>query len=450
MPDDHMAKKRSQEAMWLEYTDSYYDHYSVNNGHDYYSYHEESPYDTPSRSFRYSPYQDNCGDYYEPHGDQDDYDEQGPMYDDQLDPLIEEILWTEERILYLDLALVMECSLFEPRYCRDYSLTREEQIEANRDAIQAREQFLKTVKEERELLQTQKDNEQREYWEHMQKMLEDFNKAMEQQEEKEEIVVLEEDEESEIKSETESNNVSILEYPQTPSPLYIENKITLAEMIARGTVVMLSESPKSQIVQEVKPTKGPVSEPPSPAAPKTLEEPVLLTCVEDTYPEEPVLEKSEPTTDPLDSDTDEFDKSIDEKLPCDAESIPSIETITEGSGEVHVVIIYQPTESQPIGDLESQIPALKANDVDTLRRLPPPPIQDESPPFFLLPPSHRNESKILDFDYKRTEQRWHQKRVEKDGAGPAAARPTDSSIRKHVILLMVQMSEWLRDLPLNG
>ncbi|VFQ79290.1 unnamed protein product [Cuscuta campestris] len=345
-------------------SDSYYDDYSVNNGPDYYPYHDESPYDTPSRSFGYSPYQDNCGDYYEPHGDQDDYDEQGPMYDDQLDPVIEEILWTEKRILYFDLALVMECSLFEPPYCRDYSLTREEQIKANKDAIQARERFLKTVQEECQLLQTQKDNKQREYWEHMQKMLEDFKKAMEQQEEMEEIVVLEEDEESE----TESNNVSILEYPQTPSPLYIENKITLAEMIARGTVVMLPESLKSQIVQEVKPSEGPVSEPPSPAAPETLEEPVLLTCVEDTSLEEPVLEKSEPTTDPLDSDTDESDESIDEKIPCDAEPIQSIETITEDSREGHVVIIEPATESQPIEDLESHILSARKGDLrDTLK-----------------------------------------------------------------------------------
>ncbi|VFQ93033.1 unnamed protein product [Cuscuta campestris] len=371
---------------YYPHQDSYYDDYSVNNGPDYYPHYEEAPYNTPSRSFGYSPYQDNCGDYYEPHGDQDDYDEQGPMYDDQLDPLIEEILWTEKRILYLDLALVMECSLFEPRYCRDYSLTREEQIEANRDAIQARERFLKTVKEERQLLQTQKDNEQREYWEHMKKMLEEFKKAMEQQEEMEEIVALEEDEEFETEFETESNNVSILEYQQTSSPLYITNKITLAEMIARGTVVMLPESPKSQIVQEVKPNEGPVSESPSPAAPETLEELVLLTCVEDTSPEEPVLEKLEPITNPFDH---------------------------EDLGERIVVIIYPPTESQPIGDLESQILALKANDVDTLRRLPPPPIQDESPPFFQLPPRCRNESKILDFDYKRTEQRWHQNRVKK-------------------------------------
>ncbi|VFQ80859.1 unnamed protein product [Cuscuta campestris] len=248
----------------------------------------------------------------------------------------------------------------------------------------------------------------------MQKMLEDFKNAMEQQEEMEAIVVLEEDEEFETESETESNNVSILEYPQTPSPLYIENKITLAEMIARGTVVMLPESPQSLIVQDVKPTEGPVSESPSPAVPKMLEEPVLLTCVEDTSLEEPVLEKSEPTTDPLDSDTDESDESIDEKIPCDAEPIPSIETITEDSGEGHVVIIEPATESQPIEDLESHVLAIKANDVDTPRRLPPPPIRDESPSFFLLPPRHRNESKILDFDYKRTEQRWHQKRVKKD------------------------------------
>ncbi|VFQ96740.1 unnamed protein product [Cuscuta campestris] len=176
-------------------------------------------------------------------------------------------------------------------------------------------------------------------------------------------------------------------------------------MIARGIVVMLRESPKSQIVQEVKHTEVPVSESPSPAALEMLGEPILLTCVEDTSPEEPVLEKSEPTTDPLDSDNDEFDESIDDKILCDAEPIPSIETITEHSRERHVVIIERATESQPIEDWESQILALKANDVDTPRRLPPPSIDDKSPPFFLLPPRRRNESKILDFDYKRTEQR---------------------------------------------
>ncbi|VFQ84452.1 unnamed protein product [Cuscuta campestris] len=164
----------------------------------------------------------------------------------------------------------------------------------------------------------------------MQKMLEDFKKAMEQQTlqiQMEKVVALEEDEESETESETESNNVSILEYPQTSSPHYIENKITVAEMSARGTMEMYLESPKSQIIQEVKHTEGPISEPPSPAAPETLEEPFLLTCVEDTFPEEPVLEKSEPTTDPLDCDIDESHKSIDEELPCDAKSIPSIEVL---------------------------------------------------------------------------------------------------------------------------
>ncbi|VFQ90848.1 unnamed protein product [Cuscuta campestris] len=112
---------------------------------------------------------------------------------------------------------------------------------------------------------------------------------------------------------------------------------------------------------------------------------------------EPVMEKSEPTTDPLDSDTDEPNESIDEKIPCDAEPIPSIETITEDSEEGHVVIIEPATESQPIEDLENQIQALKANDVDKSRRLPPPSIQDESPPFFLLPPRSMFPIKISNF-----------------------------------------------------
>ncbi|VFQ97262.1 unnamed protein product [Cuscuta campestris] len=297
------------------------------------------------------------------------------------------------------------------------------------------------------MLQIQKElkfeSEQREHLEQMQKMLEDFKKAMEQQTlqiQMGKVVALEEDKESETKSETESNNVSILEYPQTPSPLYIEKKITLAEMIARGTMMMLPESPKSQIVQEVKHTEGPVSESPSPAALEMLEEPVLLTCVEDTSLEEPVLEKSKPTTNPL--DTDESEQSIDEELLCDVESIPSIEVLnaevsledsdeaffdslldgydhsylnesysqmswdellmsdTEDSGEGHAVIIEPSTKSQPIEDLENQILALKANDVDTPRRLPPPSIQDECP-FFLLPSRRRNESEILDFGWKK-------------------------------------------------
>ncbi|VFQ66093.1 unnamed protein product [Cuscuta campestris] len=212
------------------------------------------------------------------------------MYDDQPDPRIEEILWTEERIRNLDLALAVECSSFQPPYCRDYTQTCEEQIEANRDAIQARERFLKTVQEQKKLLQIQKElkfkSEQREHLEQMQKMLEDFKKTMEQQTlqiQMEKVVALVEDKESETESETESNNVSILEYPQTPSPLYMENKITFAEMIARDTVVMLLESPKSQIVQEVKHTEGPVSESPSPAAPETLEELVQAALEKVTF-----------------------------------------------------------------------------------------------------------------------------------------------------------------------
>ncbi|VFQ89740.1 unnamed protein product [Cuscuta campestris] len=106
--------------------------------------------------------------------------------------------------------------------------------------------------------------------------------------------------------------------------LWVWDIITVAEMIAQGVLVMLPESPKSQIVQEVKHTEGPVSKPPSSAAPEMLEEPVILTCVEDTSPEEPVLEKFEPKTDPFDCDTDESDKSINEELPCDADRIHPI------------------------------------------------------------------------------------------------------------------------------
>ncbi|VFQ86909.1 unnamed protein product [Cuscuta campestris] len=54
---------------------------------------------------------------------------------------------------------------------------------------------------------------------------------------------------------------------------------------------------------------------------------------------------------------------------------------------------------------------MKANDVDQLRRLTPPPVYLESPPFILLPPSRRDESRILDLDRAKIQTRWHQKRV---------------------------------------
>ncbi|VFQ60994.1 unnamed protein product [Cuscuta campestris] len=113
----------------------------------------------------------------------------------------------------------------------------------------------------------------------------------------------------------------------------IEKKISLPQLIARGTVVMLPESPQSQDVQKVEPVEDPVSVTPLLAKPENLEkfmplpEHILLTCVEDTSPKEPILEKAKPTTNPTDFDTTHPEKSIDKKLPCDVESIPSVETL---------------------------------------------------------------------------------------------------------------------------
>ncbi|VFQ70689.1 unnamed protein product [Cuscuta campestris] len=127
------------------------DDYQVDNGSDYYPYHEEPPCDTPSRNFGYSPYQDSDEDnYYEPHGDQDDYDQFGPMYDDQSDPLVEEIIRLEQKIFYFDEVLFAEGSWYEPPYCRDYTLFAEEQIEANKVAIRERAKLLKSVRKEKE------------------------------------------------------------------------------------------------------------------------------------------------------------------------------------------------------------------------------------------------------------------------------------------------------------
>ncbi|VFQ91218.1 unnamed protein product [Cuscuta campestris] len=80
-------------------------------------------------------------------------------------------------------------------------------------------------------------------------------------------------------------------------------------------------------------------------------------------------------------------------------------------GESTVIIIKPQMDCQPIEDKEEINLALKANDVDQLRRLPPPPTYLESPPYILLPPSRRDESRILDLDRAIT--RWYQKRFRK-------------------------------------
>ncbi|VFQ93626.1 unnamed protein product, partial [Cuscuta campestris] len=153
-------------------SEQYDDDYQVNNGSDYYPYHEEPPYDTPSENFGYSPYQDSDGeDYYEPHGDHDDYDRNGPIYDDQPDPLVEEILRLEQKIFYFDELLFAEGSWYEPPYSRDYTLFAEEQIKANKVAIRERAKLLESVQKEKEF-----ERRLCEGSEMMQKMLDDFQR----------------------------------------------------------------------------------------------------------------------------------------------------------------------------------------------------------------------------------------------------------------------------------
>ncbi|VFQ60843.1 unnamed protein product [Cuscuta campestris] len=192
-----------------------------------------------------------------------------------------------------------------------------------------------------------------------------------------------------------------------------------------------SQVTTSIVVQKVEPTKGPDSEPPMLNQEKEEEVlPIaindhLLSCVEDTPPEEPVLEEKEPTTSPQDSDVHESKEE-----PIDEENLTSsIETYATNDssddsdhtffdslldGYDYVCpkdgwnlkrwdeLLVSDGEDSSLGE---------ANDVDQLRRLPPPPTYTRSPPYILLPPSRRDESRILDLDRATNQTRWHQKRV---------------------------------------
>ncbi|VFQ89154.1 unnamed protein product [Cuscuta campestris] len=249
-----------------------------------------------------------------------------------------------------------------------------------------------------------------------------------------------------------SHKVPVLEDSPSSAPSQKPESITT---LARDTVVMLPECPPSQVstsivVYDVEPTEGPDSEPPMLIQEKKEEGVLpmavndhLLSRVEDTPPEEPVLEEVEPITYPQDSDIQESEEeSIDEEILCTDEPILSIETCAnndssedsdhaffdslldgydyvcpkdgwsqaswdellkgdhdDSSMGVSTVIIIKPQmDSQPIEDKEEINLAFEANDVDFLRRLSPPPINTKSPPYILLPPSHRDESRILDLD----------------------------------------------------
>ncbi|VFQ89698.1 unnamed protein product [Cuscuta campestris] len=461
---------------------SYDDDYQVNNGSDYYPCHEEPPYDNPSRSFGYSLYQDADGEnYYEPHGGHSDYDHNGPMYDDQPDPLVEEIIRLEQKSFYFDELLFAEGSWYEPPYSHDYTLFAEEQIEANKVAIRERAKLLESVRKEKEferrlcegsdMMQKMLDDFQRERLEaeaKADKLVNDLCKAVElkrslqSQDQMREINVQKEALEPKTNLEPINQQVPVLEDSPNSAPSQKPESITT---LARATMVMLPESlpsqvPTSIVVHEVEPTEGLDSEPPTLVQEKKEEEVLLtaindhlLNCVEDKPPEEPVLEEIEPTTYPQDSNVQESEEEyIDEEIPSTEEPITSIDnhassedldqtffdslldgcdlvclkdswiqnswdellvSDTEDSslGEGTIIIIQPQTDSQPIEDKEEISLAMKANDVDQLKRPPPPPTYTKSPPYILLPPSRRDESRILDLDRAIT--RWYQKRVKK-------------------------------------
>ncbi|VFQ89741.1 unnamed protein product [Cuscuta campestris] len=268
----------------------------------------------------------------------------------------------------------------------------------------------------------------------------------------------------EPKTNPEPSNHQVPVLEDSPSST-LSHKPESITTLAGATVVMLPEYPPSQVstgtvVHEVEPTEELDSEPPMLIQEQKEEEVLpmaindhILNCVEDTPPEEPVLEKIEPTTYPQDSNVQEYkEESIDEEIPSTEEPITSIDnhassedldqtffvslldgcdfvcpkdswsqkswdellvSDTEDSsmGESIVVIIKPQMDGQPVEDKEKINLAMKANDVDQLRRLPPPPTYLESPPFILLPPSRRDESRILDHDRATNQTRWHQKRV---------------------------------------
>ncbi|VFQ66142.1 unnamed protein product [Cuscuta campestris] len=114
----------------------------------------------------------------------------------------------------------------------------------------------------------------------------------------------------------------ILEDSQEPAPAQEPEYSMTQQLLTQAIVMELPECPPSgKVVRKVEPTEEPDSEPPlqSPieekdeeVVPVTIDSP-LLTCVEDTTPEEPVLEEIEPTTYPLDSKESE-EESIDEEI----------------------------------------------------------------------------------------------------------------------------------------
>ncbi|VFQ86008.1 unnamed protein product [Cuscuta campestris] len=386
-------------------------------------------------------------------------------------------------------------SWYEPPYCRDYTLFAEEQIEANKVAIRERAKLLESLWKEKEferrlcegseMMQKILDDYQRERLEaeaKADKLVNDLCKTVElkrslqSQDQMREINVQKEALEPKTNPEPINHQVPVLEDSLSSTPSKKPESITT---LARATVVMLPESllsqvPTSIVVHELEPTEGVDSEPPK-LIHEQKEEGVLplaindhlLNCVEDTPPEEPVLEEVGPITCPQDSIESE-QESTDEEILCIEKPIPYIETFANNDssevsdhtffdslldgydyvcpkdswnqtswdellqsdiedsfmGESTVVIIKPQMDSQPIEDKEEINLAMKANDVDLLRRFPPAPINTRSLPYNLLPPSHRDESRILDLDRTKIQTRWETCRdtlQRKRRRGPARA-----------------------------
>ncbi|VFQ86921.1 unnamed protein product [Cuscuta campestris] len=341
------------------------------------------------------------------------------------------------------------------------------------ESVRKEKEFERRLCEGLEMMQKMLDDFQRERLEaesKADKLVNDLCKAVElkrsfqSQDQMREINVQKEALEPKTNPEPINQQVPVLEDSPNSAPSQKPESITT---LARATVVMLPESLPSQVltstvVHEVEPTEGPDSEPPTLIQEK--EEEVLptaindhlLNCVVDTPPKEPVLEEIEPITCPQDSNIQESEEeSVDEEILCMENPTSSIETCannaslvyldqtlfdslhdgcnpvcpedrwsqkswdellvsdTEDSsmGESTAVIIKPQMDSQPIEDKEGINFTTKANDVDQLRRLPPPPTYLESPPSILLPPSRRDESRILDLDRANIQTRCHQKRV---------------------------------------
>ncbi|VFQ91642.1 unnamed protein product, partial [Cuscuta campestris] len=212
----------------------------------------------------------------------------------------------------------------------------------------------------------------------------------------------------EPKTNTEPFNhqVPVLEDSPSSTP---SQKPESTTTLARATVVMLPKSLPSQVqanivVHEVEPTKGPDSEPPILIQEEKEEEvlPMESTDKEILYIEKPTpfIETCLHNASSEDSDQTFFDSLLDGcdyVCPKDGWSLRSWDELLvsdkedSSMGESMVVIIEPQIDSQPVEDKEEFNLAMKANDVDQLRRLPPPPTYLESPPFILLPPSRRDE-----------------------------------------------------------